>query len=85
MSTPAVPSREEIDSELSLAIMGYDRTEKYPEWGNDAMREAYRAGFEDGRDAVARPIRELLEEWDAGGVLDYQRLQSLVYSDEELS
>lgn len=42
------PSADEIDTELELAIMGYDRNEKYPEWSNAAMREAYRAGWEDG-------------------------------------
>lgn len=40
-----------IDAELELAIMGYDRRDKYPEWSNAAMREAYRAGWEDGRNA----------------------------------
>ncbi|MDP7733664.1 hypothetical protein [Mycobacterium paragordonae] len=45
---PPPPSKDEIDAELSLAIMGYDPKDKYPEWGNDAMREAYRAGWEDG-------------------------------------
>ena len=39
---------DEIDAELELAIMGYDRRDKYPEWSNSAMREAYRAGYEDG-------------------------------------
>lgn len=39
---------DEIDAELELAIMGYDRRDTYPEWSNSAMREAYRAGYEDG-------------------------------------
>ncbi len=48
---PAIepPSDDEIDAELQLAVLGYDRTDKYPEWGNEGMREAYRAGWEDGR------------------------------------
>ncbi|MCV7434850.1 hypothetical protein [Mycolicibacterium bacteremicum] len=58
------PSREEVDAELELAIMGYDRRDKYPEWGNAAMREAYRAGMEDGRHAVKSPIRELHRPFD---------------------
>lgn len=41
------PSDDEIDAELELAIMGYDRRDKYPEWSNAAMRLAYRAGWED--------------------------------------
>ena len=49
MSVP--PSNDEIDAELELAIMGYDRHENYPEWSNAAMREAYRAGWVDGRNA----------------------------------
>lgn len=51
MSDTTPPTREEIDAELSMAIMGYDPRDKYPEWGNSAMREAYRAGWEDGRRA----------------------------------
>lgn len=34
---------------------------------------------------VLRPIRALLEEWDSGGLLDYGRLQELVYTTEELA
>lgn len=45
---PAKPTADEIDAELSLAIMGYDPKDRYPEWPNSAMREAYRAGWEDG-------------------------------------
>lgn len=45
------PSDDEIDAELELSIMGYDRRENYPEWSNAAMREAYRAGWVDGRNA----------------------------------
>ncbi len=51
MADPAIPSVDEIDAELELAIMGYDRRDKYPEWSNASMREAYRAGWEDGRNA----------------------------------
>lgn len=45
---PPPPSGDEIDIELSLAVMGYDPSDKFTEWGNDSMREAYRAGWEDG-------------------------------------
>ncbi|QBI98702.1 hypothetical protein SEA_BOBBY_69 [Mycobacterium phage Bobby] len=59
MSDPVkVPSNDEIDAELELAIMGYDRRDTYPEWSNAAMREAYRAGFEDG----VRAAQEVKEE-----------------------
>lgn len=43
-----VPSDDEIDTELALTIVGYDRSEQYPEWSNASMRVAYRAGWEDG-------------------------------------
>lgn len=43
------PNDNEIDAELMLSIHGYDPNDKYPEWGNDAMRKAYLAGWEDGR------------------------------------
>lgn len=49
------PSTEEIDAELSLAITGYDPNDKYPEWGNSSMREAYLAGWEEGRRG-GRPV-----------------------------
>lgn len=49
MADREMPSNDEIDAELSLAIMGYDPRDQYPEWSNAAMREAYRAGWEDGR------------------------------------
>ncbi|MFZ2240591.1 MAG: hypothetical protein WAV90_13840 [Gordonia amarae] len=45
------PSRDEIDAALELSITGYDRNDKWPEWSNFAMRSAYLAGWEDGRDA----------------------------------
>lgn len=61
---PAAPSREEIDSELSLAIMGYDPKDKWPEWSNSAMREAYRAGWEDGASGLTAPLRELHRPFD---------------------
>jgi len=66
-SNPKVPDSDAIDAELELAIACYDRKDKYPEWSNSAMREAYRAGWEDGastaREALA-PIRELhRQEW----------------------
>jgi hypothetical protein len=52
MSEPRpLPSDDEIDNELRLAIYGYDPDEHYPEYGHESLREAYRAGWEDGRDA----------------------------------
>lgn len=32
------PSDDEVDAELELAVMGYDRRDKYPEWSNASMR-----------------------------------------------
>ena len=43
------PTDEEIDFDLGCAILGYDPADKYPEWGNASMREAYRAGWEAAR------------------------------------
>ena len=40
---------DEIDRELMLEIACYDPTENYPEWSNASMRDAYRAGWEAGR------------------------------------
>lgn len=39
----------EVDDALSISVPRYDRTERYPEWSNEGMRGAYRAGWEDGR------------------------------------
>ena len=39
---------DELDFELEMMITGCDRRDQYPEWSNSAMREAYRAGYEDG-------------------------------------
>lgn len=86
MNTPALPSREEIDNELELAINCYDRRHKYPEWGNDSMREAYRAGFEDGALAALKPFREFIARFrgqSSDDLLD--DLSRLVYGPEELS
>lgn len=49
-------SDDAIDSELSLAVLGYDPSDKYPVWSNSSMRFAYRAGFEDG---YREALREL--------------------------
>lgn len=49
MSDAQPPADDDIDDELTLAIYGYDRNEKYPEWSNEQLREAYRVGWEDGR------------------------------------
>ncbi|WP_182840758.1 hypothetical protein [Mycobacteroides abscessus] len=43
------PDDNEIDAELMCVIWGYDPNDKYPEWGNESMRKAYLAGWEDGR------------------------------------
>lgn len=75
------PSKDEIDGELELAIMGYDRNDKYPEWSNASMREAYRAGWEDGREPLNQ-VRELVDEWESTGHLDYAKLRSLVHATE---
>lgn len=45
------PNDDEVDDALKLAVVGYDPDGRYPEYGNTSMREAYRAGWEDGRDA----------------------------------
>jgi hypothetical protein len=47
-----IPSDAEIDADLMLEIFGFDPRDRYPEWGNDALRDAWRAGWkasEDGR------------------------------------
>ncbi|AJA43368.1 hypothetical protein VC60_gp67 [Mycobacterium phage Sbash] len=97
---PKEPSRDEIDAELELAIMGYDRRDTYPEWSNASMREAYRAGWADGRDAAARemakPIRELHQHLSAAALFEDAEVEHgmrlvldaiapLVYTGEELS
>lgn len=41
-------SDDEIDQELMCVIFSYDPNERYPEYGRTSMREAYRAGWEDG-------------------------------------
>lgn len=46
----------DIDSELSLAVLGYDPRDKYPEWSNGSMRFAYRSGFEDGYRAALEEL-----------------------------
>jgi hypothetical protein len=38
----------EVDASLAVSIFGFDPRDHYPEWSSAAMREAYRAGFEDG-------------------------------------
>jgi hypothetical protein len=40
-----VPSDTEVDADLMLEIFGFDPNERYPEWGNQALRDAYRAGW----------------------------------------
>jgi hypothetical protein len=40
-------SDDEVDAALALAIAGFDPRDRYPEWGNASLREAYRAGWED--------------------------------------
>ncbi|QRZ10190.1 hypothetical protein [Mycolicibacterium austroafricanum] len=57
-------SDEQVDAELSAAIFCYDPRDKYPEWSNAQMRDAYRAGREDGlaerRDSLmVRSVEEL--------------------------
>lgn len=42
---------DEVDAALALSIFCYDPDDRYPEYGNTSMREAYRAGWEDGRNA----------------------------------
>lgn len=50
-----------IDDELSMVILTYEPDERYPEWSNDRMRDAYRAGFEDGARELLKPIRDELD------------------------
>lgn len=38
---------QDINESLAFAIPGFDASDKYPEWSNDALRAAYRAGWED--------------------------------------
>jgi len=57
-------SDEQVDAELSAAIFCYDPRDKYPEWSNAKMRDAYRAGRDDAlaerREFVAvRSVEEL--------------------------
>lgn len=57
-------SDEQVDAELSTAIFCYDPHDKYPEWSNAQMRDAYRAGREDAlaerREVVTvRSVEEL--------------------------
>ena len=40
-------SDEDVDAALALTIIGFDPNDRYPEWGNTSLREAYRAGWED--------------------------------------
>ena len=40
-----IPSDAEIDADLMLEIFGFDPMDRYPEWGNDALRDAYRRGW----------------------------------------
>jgi hypothetical protein len=66
MNDPAAVEAEKlddaaVDSELSMAILHYDPNDKYPEWPNSSMREAYRAGFEDGARELLKPIRDELD------------------------
>lgn len=52
MSEDKPPTDDEVDAELKLAIFGYDPDENYPDFGCASMREAYRAGWEDGRNVT---------------------------------
>ena len=40
-------SDDDVDAALALAIVGFDRNDRYPEWSNSALRAASRAGWED--------------------------------------
>lgn len=40
-------SDDDVDAALALAIIGFDPNDRYPEWGNTSLREAYRAGWDD--------------------------------------
>lgn len=72
MSDPAAEARSlsdgDINVELSAAILGFDPSEKYPEWSNSSMREAYRAGYEDG-------LRQAIAERDAANA-EVERLRA---------
>lgn len=74
MSDPAAEARSlsngDINEELSAAILGFDPSEKYPEWSNSSMREAYRAGYEDG-------LRQAIAERDAANA-EVERLRAKV-------
>lgn len=43
------PDDNKIDAALYDAIIFYDPNDKYPEWSNAMMRQAYLAGWEDGQ------------------------------------
>lgn len=47
MNNHELLSDDEVDAALAFAISGFDPCERYPDWGNSALREAYRAGWED--------------------------------------
>lgn len=40
------------DERRNLTIEGFDLDEDYPEYGNSAVVQAYRAGFHDGASVV---------------------------------
>lgn len=48
-ASPRLPelTDAQVDAELSTAIPLYDPSDRYPEWSNGSMRDAYRAGRED--------------------------------------
>lgn len=50
MSNSHPLSDNDIDEELAKHLVGYYPDEEEPNWGNAAMREAYRVGWEAGRD-----------------------------------
>lgn len=75
------PSDDEVNTELELAVMGYDRRDKYPEWSNASMRVAYRAGWDDGRDALTS-IRERMAELRAHADQVHDRMLAAATPDE---
>ncbi|MDJ0010125.1 hypothetical protein [Gordonia alkanivorans] len=51
MTTPnleqIIAEPDEADIDASLALDGFDASERYPEHGHDALRVAYRSGWSD--------------------------------------
>lgn len=55
MTRPAVSATTDDDIDIDLAIEGFDANDRYPEYGHEALRTAWRAGFDSAIAATAVP------------------------------